>query len=128
MAVAWEYHEATKHSADSLRRDRHYLDWPNQPRPVKRYAVNLPCVALPRDILPSVMPALQALRSQSDAYPQRAADVEPSLLATLLQLSAGITKWLRLRAGTMAFRAAACTGALYHIDLYLVCGDLPEIE
>jgi SagB-type dehydrogenase family enzyme len=28
----------------------------------------------------------------------------------------------------MLFRAAACTGALYHIDLYLVCGDLPNLE
>jgi len=28
----------------------------------------------------------------------------------------------------MVFRAAACTGALYHIDLYLVCGGLEDIE
>jgi SagB-type dehydrogenase family enzyme len=28
----------------------------------------------------------------------------------------------------MAFRAAACTGALYHIELYLVCGGLPGLE
>jgi len=28
----------------------------------------------------------------------------------------------------MLFRAASCTGALYHIDLYLVCGDLPSLE
>ena len=27
----------------------------------------------------------------------------------------------------MAFRAASCTGALYHIELYLVCGDLPGL-
>jgi SagB-type dehydrogenase family enzyme len=28
----------------------------------------------------------------------------------------------------MYFRAAACTGALYHIELYLVCGDLPDLS
>ena len=28
----------------------------------------------------------------------------------------------------MLFRAAACTGALYHIDLYFVCGDLEGLE
>ncbi len=28
----------------------------------------------------------------------------------------------------MLFRAAACTGALYHIDLYLVCGDLEDLD
>jgi SagB-type dehydrogenase family enzyme len=27
----------------------------------------------------------------------------------------------------MLFRAAACTGALYHIDLYLACGDLDDL-
>jgi SagB-type dehydrogenase family enzyme len=27
----------------------------------------------------------------------------------------------------MYFRAAACTGALYHIELYLVCGDMPGL-
>lgn len=28
----------------------------------------------------------------------------------------------------MIFRAAACTGALYHIDLYLVCGELADLQ
>jgi len=28
----------------------------------------------------------------------------------------------------MPFRAAACTGALFHIELYVVCGDLPDLE
>jgi SagB-type dehydrogenase family enzyme len=28
----------------------------------------------------------------------------------------------------MPFRAAACTGALYHIEEYLICGDLPDLE
>ncbi|MDQ3811132.1 MAG: SagB/ThcOx family dehydrogenase [Chloroflexota bacterium] len=37
--------------------------------------------------------------------------------------SNGVTRVLR----GMPFRAAACTGALYHIDLYLVCGELPGL-
>jgi SagB-type dehydrogenase family enzyme len=28
----------------------------------------------------------------------------------------------------MPFRAAACTGALFHIEEYIVCGDLPDLE
>ena len=28
----------------------------------------------------------------------------------------------------MPFRAAACTGALYHVELYVVCRDLPDLE
>jgi len=26
------------------------------------------------------------------------------------------------------FRAAACTGALYHVETYLICGDLEGLE
>ena len=27
----------------------------------------------------------------------------------------------------MPFRAAACTGALYHLELYAICGELPDL-
>jgi SagB-type dehydrogenase family enzyme len=44
-----------------------------------------------------------------------------------LFLSAGITRRRRYAGGEILFRAAACTGALYHIDLYVVCGNLPDL-
>ena len=47
----------------------------------------------------------------------------PAALADVIGLSGGITKWLR----GMPFRANACTGALYHIEIYLVSGDLDEL-
>src|SRR5207244_3358575 len=50
------------------------------------------------------------------------------LLGPLLHYSAGITRRIRSPRGEMLFRAASCTGALYHIDLYLVCGDLSDLE
>jgi SagB-type dehydrogenase family enzyme len=40
----------------------------------------------------------------------------PAALADVIRLSGGITKRLR----GMAFRANACTGALYHIEMYVV--------
>ena len=49
-------------------------------------------------------------------------------LAEIFFLSAGVTKRRSYPGGEMLFRAAACTGALYHIDLYLVCGDLEDLE
>ena len=39
--AARRYHEATKHSVESLRRERHGLDWPNQPLPWKLYETPL---------------------------------------------------------------------------------------
>jgi SagB-type dehydrogenase family enzyme len=36
--MTWrEYHELTKHSAESLRRTQHYLDWTNMPNPFRHY-------------------------------------------------------------------------------------------
>jgi len=32
------YHEATKHSPESIRRTRWAMDWSNKPHPFKRYA------------------------------------------------------------------------------------------
>src|SRR4029077_17498355 len=46
----------------------------------------------------------------------------------LLYLSAGITRHRKYPGGEIYFRAAACTGALYEIELYLVCGDLANLE
>ena len=44
----------------------------------------------------------------------------PAALADVVHLSGGITKRLR----GMPFRANACTGALYHIEIYVVSGEL----
>jgi SagB-type dehydrogenase family enzyme len=65
------------------------------------------------------VPALRAIAGEG---PERALDLPE--LAHLLFYSAGITKRLRGH----DFRAASCTGALYHIDLYVVCGDIPGLE
>jgi SagB-type dehydrogenase family enzyme len=48
-------------------------------------------------------------------------------LAHILYFSAGITKQRADPWGEVYFRAAACTGALYEIELYLVAGDLPGL-
>jgi hypothetical protein len=41
--------------------------------------------------------------------------------------SAGITKVKRSPGDNVYFRAAPNTGALYHVDLYLACRDLPDL-
>ena len=63
----------------------------------------------------------------AEAHSQIAAGLTLPRIAALLLLSAGVTKQLSLPGGTMRFRAAACTGALYHIELYLVTADLPGL-
>src|SRR5260370_1371359 len=49
-------------------------------------------------------------------------------LAKLLYLSAGLTRKRGYSGGEIYFRAAACTGALYEVELYLICGGLANLE
>ncbi len=125
VSATWRYHEGTKHSLQSIRASRHFLDWSNQPIPYKIYSTLEP-LPLPREFAPSPGAALDAVLGLPGAA---AGDQVPDLeaLARLCFFSNGITKVLRLAGGQMPFRAAACTGALFHIEHYLVCGDLPGL-
>ena len=49
-------------------------------------------------------------------------------LARILYFSAGITKQRNIREEEIYYRAAACTGALYEIELYVVTGDLSGLD
>ena len=55
-------------------------------------------------------------------------DAQPERSCLLLYFSAGITRYRKYPGGEIYFRAAACTGALYEIELYLVCRGIPELE
>lgn len=117
------YHEATKHSVESVRRGGHMLDFTNMPRPWKLYDAPLPEVPQPQQLTRTGIAVEQAL--PGDGPPVVGdAGLTLSSLASVLQLSAGVTKRLRAGNGYMYFRAAACTGALYHIELYVVSGPL----
>ncbi len=125
VEATWAYHNGTKHSYQSVRRGEHSLDFSNQPLPFKMYK-DLPPIPLPRELRPVAMPALSAIAAPpSEGDEVRVPDLEN--LATLLYLGAGITRERRGPGWSIQFRAASCTGALYHIDLYLVCGDLPGL-
>jgi SagB-type dehydrogenase family enzyme len=124
-AAALSYHERTKHSVESVRRDRHVLDWAIQPRPFKVY-VDLEAAPLPRDFDVDARPALEAIAGAATAHPAAAPDLIS--LARLLHFSAGVTRRRTYPGGEVFYRAAACTGALYHIDLYLVTGPLADLD
>lgn len=125
LDATWTYHNGTKHSYQSVRAGARGLDWENQPLPFKIYSTLEP-IPLPHDFSHPSMPALDAIAA-SGVEPADAHAPDLHALAGILYLSAGITKRLKRRGGVMDFRAAACTGALYHIELYLVCGDQPAL-
>src|SRR5437763_9374224 len=125
-AGARSYHEGTKHSVQSVRASQHFLDWDITPRPFKVYP-DLEPIPLPRDLRSAPRPALAASADPGAATGDGPA-LDRGVLARLLYFSAGVLRHATYPGGEMFYRAAACTGALYHIDLYLVCGPLADLE
>mgnify|MGYP003862298135 CR=1 FL=1 len=124
-AAARAYHEATKHSWESVRRRAWFLDRDDQPRPFKVYDVDLPRVELP-DPPPTGVPAVAAIGAR--ATPGPAAPDLPAL-ARLLRLGAGVRRTVRFPGGEeIHFRTYASAGALYPVEVYAACGELEGVD
>ena len=125
LEAAWKYHSATNHSYASVHNNLHFLDWANRPLPFKAYTALEP-LALPREARQTGVAALSAIAESICTDSSAVPDLEA--LAQLLYLTAGITRHRKYPSGDIHFRAAACTGALYEVELYVVCGDLVDLE
>jgi SagB-type dehydrogenase family enzyme len=123
--AAWTYHHSTKHSYTSIRANPHFMDWSNQPLPFKIYPTLEP-MRLPSALRQTGVAALSAIAESIPAATNASPDLEA--IAQLLYLSAGITRRRSYSGGELYFRAAACTGALYEVELYLVSGGLPSLD
>jgi SagB-type dehydrogenase family enzyme len=122
LDAARQYHSGTKHSYLSIRMHPHILDWENKPLLFKIYPT-LEVTRLPRDFNDTGKAALAAIAATSNATTGEAVpDFET--LAQILFFTAGVTRSKKHPQGETFFRAAACTGALYEIELYLVCADI----
>src|SRR3981189_3021280 len=123
--AALNYHEATKHSYTSVRTNPHFLDFGNQPLPFKIYT-SLEPSRMPTEVRQTGVAALSAIAASVPVQTNIAPDLQA--VAQLLYLSAGITRQRKYSGGEIYFRAAACTGALYEVELCLVCGDLANLQ
>jgi len=124
--ASWHYHNGTKHPHGRLMGKLHTYDPAFRPNPYKVYK-DIQSTVLPLDKSPST----SALIAISRNIEQEVEQIVPDLndLARILYFSCGITKTINYsRLGDVEFRAAACTGALYHIEIYLVCGNLPCLD
>jgi SagB-type dehydrogenase family enzyme len=127
MVDARAYHERTKHAPAKLREEEFALDHDNRPRPYKSY-VDRPRLAL-SSVRPPRTPTLSAI-AEDRADPLAGTEQRPpeapdrGTLATLCYEASGVLKTIAARSREIPFRAAACTGKLYHVDLYPVVADL----
>jgi len=125
MVDAREYHERTNHSPRSVRESSHRLDPATKPRPDKQY-VDRPTVEPDHEPAGPSTPVLAGI-AQSKADGSSTVEAESGSggpdVYSICHFATGVTKTLEIRGQSTPFRAAACTGKLYHVDLYAVTGE-----
>lgn len=151
-SYALDYHEKTKHSEISVMTSRHHLDWNNRPGPFKIYT-ELPAIKLPSDFS---TPSMNAILAISRLLPQnnhfnnndnittteqnikdtdntnntiRTKNLTLKDISSVLFFSGGITREIKNDSNTLYMRAASATGALYPIEMYIICNDIsPDLK
>src|SRR5213080_1665913 len=125
FSSAVTYHEATKHSEVSIGASAHYLDWDNKPAQFKEYK-NLASIALPRNFPRPEKNSIKAIAGERQETVVQQIDM--GVLSELLFFSAGLTRKMRFGKEFHYMRAASATGALYPIELYVICDRIPGLE
>ena len=123
--MTWrEYHEATKHTAESLRRASYGLDWRNMPDPFRHYD-GVPVLDLPADPPAPEIPALALLQG---AYGTTPAPDGPTFLSQLLFHSAAISASKRVPStgDRYALRVNPSSGNLHPTEFHFLTRGLKE--
>lgn len=123
-----EYHESTKHSSESLRRTRHYLDWENMPDPFRHYE-GVPVLDLPAEPHSPKAPALAILQGTSGNTPgDTPAATGPAFLSQLMFHCAAVSA-SKLVASTgyrYALRVNPSSGNLHPTEFHFVTNGLRD--
>src|SRR5271166_2020429 len=115
--MTWlEYHELTKHSAESLRRTQHYLDWANMPDPFRHYE-GVPVLDLPAD---PPAPQVSALEVLEGKLGNTSARDGAEFLSQIMFYSASISASKRVPStgSTYALRVNPSSGNLHPTEFH----------
>jgi SagB-type dehydrogenase family enzyme len=124
-SIRWrEYHEATKHSVESLRRASRALDWANMPDPFRHYE-GVPVLDLPADPPVPETSALEILQGVAGSTP--VAD-GPTFLSQLLFYSASISasKLVPSTGDRYALRVNPSSGNLHPTEFHFLTRGLKD--
>ncbi len=127
IQIAKEFHEITKHSPISIYSNRHYLDWENKPFPFKIY-LNKQKVNLPSTFPYPMEDSIVCLKKRIDPNLSKQNQIDLKILSQILFFSAGITRKVNFNNNVYYMRAASATGALYPIEIYLICQKIQNFD
>ncbi len=133
----FSYHQATKHTYQSVRLDAHYLDWKNQPTPFRVYE-GAPTIALPPDPdFPNVgtFAAMAALDDDAanpgESLASERQDIQPDVtwLSRLLWHSMAISAWKKVpgSGNRYSLRVNPSSGNLHPTETYIALHGLNDI-
>jgi SagB-type dehydrogenase family enzyme len=124
------YHQATKHTYQSVRADAHYLDWSNQPNPVRIYE-GAPTTELPPDPdFPNTgtFRAMGTLEAVSDD--RNSIRLDTIWLSRLLWHSMAVSAWKKVpRTGNhYSLRVNPSSGNLHPTETYLAIAGFTGVS
>jgi SagB-type dehydrogenase family enzyme len=103
------------------------MDWSNKPDPFKRY-VGLRQIPVERQPASEGRTALDEISRTTPERPNDF-DIDRRAIARLLTWGAGVHHRVRYADGeTLSFRTYASAGALYPVEVYVVCGRLDGLD
>ena len=118
-----DYHEATKHSPESLQRSRGFLDWANMPDPFRHYE-GIPVLDLPADPPVPEIPALAVLSGNRGNTKARDG---AAFLSQLLFYSAAVSASKRAPSGERyALRVNPSSGNLHPAEFHFLTHGLKD--
>lgn len=131
------YHQATKHTYQSVRRDAHFLDWKNQPNPFRIYE-GAPTIALPRDPdFPNVgtFATIAALEEGAtkeignESAEREEVQLDLKWLSRLLWHSMAISAWKKVpgSGNRYSLRVNPSSGNLHPTETYLALRGFHDI-
>src|SRR3569623_1768220 len=122
LAAVYGYHTASTHRLAAYAPGPGYLDWATQPAPFRRFHA-APRVDLPL-LADRLLTSFAAVRA-GDAISAHAVDRDS--VATLLELSLGLSAWKQYGGNRWALRCNPSSGNLHPTEGYVVCQLVPGL-
>jgi SagB-type dehydrogenase family enzyme len=120
--IAFGYHARTKHSLERYAAGPETLDWDAQPNPFREFA------GAPRVALPLVADRLGTTWAQVHAPDLVPAPLTIETVATLLELSMGLSAWKEQGPDRWALRCNPSSGNLHPTEAYVVASGISGLD